>query len=461
MNSIKYFTSILSFGLFLTLFVFANGKDQKIQEIKEYLGTVFSENFPGCQVLVAREGKVLIKEAYGLADISTKRKLTGNCSLPVGSLSKQFTAMAVYMLEQENKLNIDDDLSKYFPDATKLKGIKIIHLLTHTSGIIDYFKIEKWRADLAQDLTPRETFDLIINENLEFEPGTQCGYSNSGYHILGLIIEKVTGKPLNEFIREKILIPLKMTHTYFIEDEKEDAGLVKGYEYDSKGKYIEPFKVSKTRFYAGGSLITNTDDLLKWDNALYSNLLLNKKESKKYFLPFVTANGDTLSFASGWERNGSNVKIFGHGGGINGFVCQVYRVPDKKIFVAVLMNSINRKGEESASGIAQKILSKFWDEPENNNKTGFEISPQVVKMYEGKYRLSNDAVKTLKYKNGKLYYVGADEREFELIPLSNTRFKAGKGSTFEFNIGKDGKVDSFKLFTGRGKPVIAYKIDIN
>lgn len=448
MGSGKFFTSIFSFVLFLSLLVFAKGNDQKILEIKEYLGTVFSEDYPGCQVLVVQEGKLLIKEAYGLADLSPKRKLTTNYSMPIGSLTKQFTAMAVFILEQENKLNVDDDVSKYFPNATNLKGIKIFHLLTHTSGVIDYFKIDKWRADLSQDLTPSETFSLIIDEDLEFKPGTQSSYSNSGYHVLGLIIEKVTGKPLNEFIREKILSPLEMTHTYFIEDEREDIRLVKGYEYSSNGKYIEPFEISKTRFYAGGSLITNIDDLLKWDNALYSELLLNKKELKKYFSPFVTTDGDTLAFASGWECIGRNIKIFGHGGGTNGFVSQVYRIPSEKIFVAILMNSINRTGERSASRIVQKILNKIMDEPENNKKSSFTISPQILRMYDGKYKLSNNAIRTLKFKNEKLHYVVAEGREFELVPLSNTRFKAGKGSTFEFIIGKDGEVNSFKLFTG-------------
>lgn len=461
MNSIKYFVSIFSFVLFLSLPGFAKVNDQNIPAIKEYLGRMFPADLPGCQVLVVKEGNVLIKEAYGLADLGTKRKLTINDSMPIGSLTKQFTAMAVYILEQENKLNVDDYVTKYFPDATKLKSVKIINLLTHTSGVIDYFKIDKWRADLSQDLTPREVFNLIKNQDLEFEPGTQSRYSNSGYHILGLIIEKVTGETLNKFIRDKILIPLKMTHTYFIEDKREDAGLVKGYEYSNNGKYIEPFKVSKTRFYAGGSLITNIDDLLKWDNALYSEVLLNEKELKKYFSPFVTTGGDTLTFASGWECTGSNAKIFGHGGGINGFVSQVYRVPGKKIFVAVLMNSIDRTGKRSASVIAQKILSKILDEPDNNKESGFAISSQLLKMYDGEYRLPNNTTRTLKNKNGKLFYVLADGREFELVPLSNTKFRAGKGSIFEFTIREDGKVDSFKLFTGRGRPVIAYKIDNN
>lgn len=460
MSCIKYFISILSFVLFINLFVFAQENDQKILKIKEYLGTVFPEDSPGCQVLVVKEGKVLIKEAYGLADISSNRKMSTNYSLPIGSLTKQFTAMAVFILEQENELSIDDDVSKYFPKAANLIGVKIVNLLTHTSGIIDYFKIDKWGSDLSQDLTPKVTFDLIINEDLEFEPGTQSSYSNSGYHILGLLIEKVTGEPLNDFIREKILIPLDMKHTYFIEDEREETRLVKGYEYNN-GKYIEPFEVSKTRFYAGGSLITNIDDLLKWDEALYSEILINKKELKKYFSPFVTAVGDTLTFASGWECIGNDVKIYGHGGGINGFVCQVYRVPSEKIFVAVLMNSINRSGEKSASLIAQQILGRFLNEPEKNKESSYAVSSQILKIYDGDYRLADNAIRTLKSRNDKLFYVVADGREFELVPLSNTRFKAGKGSTFEFIIAEDGEVDSFKLFTGRGKPVIAYKINNN
>lgn len=457
--SIKTFISIFIFCNFFNEAVICQVDSIKLNKIIDFSSSLFSEDDPGAVILVAKNGIPIFEEGYGLADLEKSIPLAPNHTFAIGSLTKQFTATTVLILAEEGKLSIDDNIIQYFPSATNFRNIKIYHLLTHSSGIPDFFSIENWRNDLSIDLSLQETFDLIIQEDLEFEPGEKTKYSNSGYYLLGMICEKVSGKSLNDLITTNILEPLSMTQTCFIDGRNPHIPSAHGYELVS-GKIVEPFLVSKTRFYAGGSIITTVTDLLKWDEALYSENILNESSLKTLFDPVILIGGEKTDFACGWTiTNYGGTIIYGHGGGINGYVCQVYRLPSEHIYVAVLSNIINRTTKNPIASIAQQIISILLEG--NDHKTlitSILLSKDEAQKYGGKYQLQDGSIRRILVQDSKVYYEVNESQKVEIIPESKIKFRAGKASTIKFLFSETEEVLQFELYTGRGKPIIGIKL---
>lgn len=447
----------LILGLFYSVSMAQTGAEV-VNRIRENLNLIYPPNGPGSVVLAAKDGKIVLKQGFGLADKEKHVPLNSDHSLAVGSLTKQFTAMAIMILAEHEKLSLTDDITKYFPDVPRYKGITIHHLLTHTSGIKDYFLIDAWRKDLSENLSPQQTFDIIKKAELEFAPGEKVKYSNSGYHLLGMIAEQVSGQTLNDFIRKEILMPAEMNTTGFIDGPGGIMPSAKGYE-KKNNEVAEASAISKTRFYAGGSLITTIEDLLKWDEILYSEKLVNKKTLNKYFTPFVLKNGDTSANACGWEVvDYQGLKIFGHGGGINGYVCQVYRVPKEHLYVAVLSNLVDRNSKHPVARTAREILISLL--PENtldHQVNSISLTPEEMSKYKGSYRLPDNSYRNIVVENGKVYYQQSETQKAELIPESETTFRAGKASKIIFAFDNKGEVTQFTISSGSGKTVTGIK----
>jgi len=428
------------------------------ERIEALLDSRYKSNEPGAAVLVALEGKPLIRDAYGLADLEKNAPLTANHSFAIGSVSKQFTATAILLLHQQGKLSIHDDISKYFPEASSYPGVQIRHLLTHSAGIKDLFRIEAWSKNLAQDLSREETLKMIFEQNPEFAPGENTAYSNSGYYLLGVICEKVSNMALNQFLKTQIFEPLRMIHTTFLDNQFPDIPSAFGYEKTETG-YQQPFEVSPTRFFAGGSVITTLDDMLKWDNALYSDIIMSGPTRGMLFEPIVCSNNETSSYASGWEvAVFGDLEILGHGGGINGYVSQVYRIPEKHIYVALMSNMVDRNNKEPVSKMAQRIIQILLEDYEpSSGSEGLRLGPEELQVYEGNYLLPDGSVRRILTKEGRLYYEQSPGKETELKPQSRTSFKAGMASTVTFTFTENDQVETFEIHTGTGRSILGRK----
>ena len=227
-------------------------------------------NEPGLAVIVVRKGEILHRAAYGMANVELGVALQPDHVLRIGSVTKQFTSAAIMMLAEEGKLAVTDPITKFLPDyPTQGKTITVEHLLTHTSGIQSYTDMPKWRNMFRQDMSLTELIDLFKNEPMQFEPGARWRYNNSGYILLGAIIEKVSGKKYADFVQERIFTPLGMKDTRYDVTEqvipRRAAGYVKTGERIVNAPYL-----SMTQPYAAGSLISTVDDLSKWDAAIES-----------------------------------------------------------------------------------------------------------------------------------------------------------------------------------------------
>ncbi|MGE5437212.1 MAG: serine hydrolase [Syntrophothermus sp.] len=345
----------------LSISSFAQSLEVKIDNlVKKY-----SDNrlFNGT-VLVADESGVVFKKGYGLANMEWNIANQPDVKFRLGSLTKQFTAMVIMQLVQEGKIQLDKKITDYLDYYRKDVGDKVTihHLLTHTSGIPSYTGRPNFmQVEARKFYTTENIVKELCSDDFEFQPGTQFAYNNSGYVILGAIIEKVTGKPYAEVLQERIFTPLDMKSTGYDLSETVLSKRAAGYE-----KVFSEYKNSSfldmSVPFSAGSLYSTVEDLYKWDRALYSNKLLKKEFKDEYFKPRVEAMGG--HYAYGWAIyknktfvDGKELTLTVHGGGINGFNTLLTRVVDDKKLVVLLNNT----GTTVLNAISNSILNILYN----------------------------------------------------------------------------------------------------
>jgi CubicO group peptidase (beta-lactamase class C family) len=307
--------------------------------IDQALSATYKADAPGVTVIVVKDGKTLLRKAYGLADVEHKLPLAPDTPMRLGSITKQFTSTAILMLVDEGKIKLDDDITVYLPDyPTQGKKISIEHLLTHTSGIVSYTGKPGYMAGMQKDVSVQQMVDSFKNDPLEFAPGSRYKYNNSGYFLLGAIIEKVSGQTYDKFVEQRIFVPLGMTRTAYEGHERDKAQRALGYS-GAPGGFKPTMPLSMTQPYAAGSLVSTVDDLARWDAAVSSGKLLKAASWQRAFTPYTLADGASTKYGYGWSVGKlQGTPMISHGGGINGFNTYALRLPAEKVYVAVLSN---------------------------------------------------------------------------------------------------------------------------
>lgn len=319
----------------------------KVEQIDKLISTyVDYDKFNG-SVLVADQGKVIYKKGFGMANKEWDIPNQPNTKHRLGSITKQFTAMLILQLAAEGKLDLQAPITQYLPDYPKATGdnITIHHLLTHTSGIPNYTAFPKFFQDESRNpYTPDEFVKKFSDKALDFTPGEKFSYSNSGYFLLGVLIERITGKTYEAVLQEKIFVPLNMTDSGY--DNHDDILKNRSAGYEKNGNtYINSKYLDMSIPYAAGSLYSTVEDLYLWDQALYTNKLLPQKFMDMYFKPHIPAFGNS-HYAYGWGVGNSvigkstdSIYTISHGGGINGFNTNISRAPSDKSLVVLLNNT--------------------------------------------------------------------------------------------------------------------------
>src|SRR6218665_1475866 len=295
-KSIKLIAFFVAFQL-STLSVFAQDKAQQIEQLL----SKYNEygQFNG-SALVAENGKIILKKGFGSANMEWNIPNQPDTKFRLGSISKQFTALLIVKLAEEGKLKLDVPITTYLPDYPKENGGKITthHLLTHTSGIPNYTDSPNFFKDKARNpYTPEQFVKTFSSLPLEFSPGEKFSYSNSGFFLLGYLIEKITGKTYEQYLQEVIFTPLKMVNSGYDHSDvilkNRDAG------YERKGKLItNAAYVDMSIPYAAGSLYSTVEDLYIWDQALYTNKLLSAKSMESLFKPYISLGRPAYGY--GW-----------------------------------------------------------------------------------------------------------------------------------------------------------------
>ena len=376
MNSPKpsYLKTII-FGaltvLISTTFCFGQSKTEKLDELLNQY--VDYGKFNG-SVLVADQGKVVYKKGFGMANMEWDIPNKPNTKHRLGSVSKQFTAMLILQLVAEGKIDLQAPITTYLPDYPKKNGDKITthHLLTHTSGIPNYTAFPNFFKDNSRNpYTPAEFVKKFDDKELEFTPGEKFNYSNSGYFLLGVLIEKLSGKTYEEMLHEKIFTPLAMYDSGY--DNHNDILKNRATGYEKNGtSFVNSAYLDMSIPYAAGSLYATVEDLYLWDQALYTTTLLPQKYMDLYFKPYIPAFGN-LQYAYGWmvgnEAIGNttdSIAVISHGGGINGFNTIISRSPSNKSLVVLLNNSGGAPLGEMTRSIIGIMNGKTYDIPKKS-----------------------------------------------------------------------------------------------
>ena len=318
---------------------------------------MLANKIPGVSLAVLRRGRIVLLKSYGLANVEHQVPVKPETIFQSGSIGKQFTAAAVMVLVQENKLSLDDHISKYFPDVpTTWKDITIWNLLTHTSGLGDYPP----EIDLKRDYTEEELFAAFKKAPLDFEPGTNWNYSNVGYVMLGILIGKITGKFYGEFLKERIFQPLEMTTARVISEADIVPNRAAGYRLVQGALKNQEWVSPSTNSTADGSYYMSILDLAKWDAALYTDKPLTQASREKIWTPAKLLDGTTKDYGFGWHLgNYHGHRLAFHGGAWQGFKTFIIRFLDTDLTIIFLANSWETRDFKFARALAAAFYPAF------------------------------------------------------------------------------------------------------
>jgi len=340
MKKYKHFLSLFLFSAcFLTGTAQENNKGASgtlSKKLDEYLWSVANAwRFNG-DVLIAQKGKIILNKGYGYKNASANEKNDGKGIFQIGSITKSFTAEVILKLQEEGRLAVSDKLSKYFPGYPHADEITIENLLTHTSGIAGY-DVEETDTVAWAPVSKDVLMDLFKNQPLAFTPGTKYSYSNSNYFLLGMIIEKVTGKPYEQAVREKIFEPLQMSNSGFDFIHLHNTLKVTGYAELSKEKQRPVHLIDSTVSYAAGAIYSSVNDLYTWVRSIAGHKILSADLWKKALTPYRSNYGYGFMIDS---LSGKN--YIGHSGGIMGFTSYVIYFPEEEVTIILLNNYFNK-----------------------------------------------------------------------------------------------------------------------
>lgn len=295
-------------------------------------------NGTGGVFMVAHHGKIVYQKGFGKANLELGVDMTPENVFQLGSMTKQFTAVAVLMLAEQGKLKVSEPISTYLPEYPQGSKITIHHLLTHTSGIMDFTKMKSLSEIAQREMPAKELVDFFKNEPAEFLPGEKFAYNNSGYVLLGYLIELVSGERYEDFIRKYIFEKLGMSHSSYASDRKVIIKRAYGYQKKEEG-YVNKTVINFSVPFSSGSLMSTAADMLKWQNALTKNQLVGAKELSNAFNTYKLNNGEAFSYGYGWHIKDINgIQTREHGGSIFGFKTMGVYIPSEDIYVIGLTN---------------------------------------------------------------------------------------------------------------------------
>ena len=370
---------LLTFSFQLSAQVFpANPTYDKIaEEVLKDTGV------PSASVAVVRDGKVVYLQAYGLANIDQKMPAKPFMRYSVGSISKQFTAAAILLLQQQGKLSLDDKVSKWIPGLTDGDKVTIRELLSHTSGYQDYWPQDYVMPEMLQPTDAQKILEKWAKIPLDFAPGTKWQYSNTNYVIAGLIVQKASGKPLLDFLEEHIFVPLGMKSVTNTDQQKLPPSDPTGYMRYALGPLHPAPKEGKGWMFAAGELAMTAEDLAKWDISMINQTVLSPASYKQMETEVLLANGAGSRYGLGVFvslRRGH--RLISHDGEVSGFVSADDVFPDDHDAVVVLTN---QDAIGAASQIAEKIGDSFFVPEGGASAKANDLSKQVFdSLQQGK-----------------------------------------------------------------------------
>lgn len=403
--------------------------DKLATSIDSLLASQFKPNEPGISVLVAQKGKVVYKKAFGSANVELNVAMQPDMVFRIGSITKQFTAIGILQLVEEGKIALQDSLQKYIKDfPSKGNTVTVENLLTHTSGIPDYSNGDTTNNPYTErhDFTPQQIIKSFDYLPLEFKPGTNYNYSNSGYVLLAYLIQKVTGNDYHQYIKEAVIKRAGLLHTLFGEEHAIVPNRVEGYTRD-KGFYENCEYQTASSAFGCGDLLSTTEDLYRWNTALLSYKLVSKEMLQKAFTPYQLSNGSYTGYGYGWFVDSFGIKRIHHEGQVSGFTALEEYYPDKNVYVSILSNQLSAEDKTAFSDKRLRLFNNIF-RLATGRELDKDVTPSIAGLakYVGTYSATFKENQTLTvYENeGKLYIdlSNGTGKHILMQPLSATEF---------------------------------------
>ena len=381
------------------------------QVVRSY---VDAKQFMG-SVLVDRDGKTLLSKSYGSANLEWEIPNSPSTKFRLGSITKQFTAACIILLEERGKLKVEDPVKKYMPDAPAAwDKVTIFNLLTHTSGIPSFTGFPDYHSTEAIATTPEQLVARFRDKPLEFQPGEKWNYSNSGYVLLGYLIEKISRQSYRQFVQENIFNPLGMKDSGYDSNLEIILHRASGYTPGPNGVTNAGY-IDMTIPLSAGALYSTTEDLLRWEHGLMGGKLLSPASLQKMTTPFK----NDYAFGLG-VRTANGHKLIDHGGGIEGFNTFLAYYPVDKLTVVVLANLNGQAPGAIASTLAAVAHGENVVLPAERKE--ITVSPAILAKYVGTYELMPDFDIVVTLEGGQLMTQATGQPKFPLFAESETKF---------------------------------------
>lgn len=440
--------------------------EEAAKKADAFLSQWDSNDMPGCSVGAVRDGKLVYKRAFGLANLDYDVPNTLSTRFNLASVSKQFTAASIALLAQQGKLSLDDPIHKYLPELQKYdETVTIRHLIHQTSGIREYQALVLFGGLGADNAySDKDVLNMLARQkNISFKPGSKYQYSNSNYHLLGIIVSRVSGKSLRDFAEENIFKPLGMKNTMYSDNRFE---VIKNRAH---GYQIAPDKSIRARsslfdLVGGGGVLTTVEDLYLWDQNFYEPKIGGKDFIKLMTTPGVLSGGEKMDYAFGLVRNEyRGLTRIHHGGNMMGYRAYMTRFPEQKFSAIALCNNM----AIFPSAIVNKLADIYLEgqlkaDAPTEKKSAVTLPPAVAlpeqeaKRYAGFYASSESgAVFRLRLEDGKLINSGLLQYKAPLVPIAENRFVIiADNNKFELLpvLSASGAVSEIKLIRNGGKP---------
>ena len=374
-----------------------NSDEKSAAAVDEVFSDLAKPGSPGCALGVYRDGKIIYAKGYGLANIEENVPINPQSVFDIGSTSKQFTAASILLLQKQGKLAVTDDVRKYLPELPDYgQKISILQLLNHTSGLRDYLALMELAGINTDSVTTDEDALALINRQkaLNFAPGSDWLYSNTGFFLLSVIVKRVSGKTLREFAAENIFTPLEMTHTQFRDDH---ASLIanRALAYDEREKKDGyTLNVSYFEQTGDGAVHTSVEDLLQWDENFYSPRVGGQDFLNELQERGKLNGGKVLDYAKGlFLQDYRGLHSVSHGGAWGGYRAELLRFPEQHFSVACLCNVGNAHPTKRAHEVADVYLGSLMkpkeqrkpEETEKKEKAEISLTAQQLQSYAGDY----------------------------------------------------------------------------
>ncbi len=401
----------------LLTFVITTVAQDAAPKLDEYLSEITKQGRFSGAALVARDGKVILSKGYGLANAEFDVPNTPQTKFRLGSITKQFTAAAILLLQERGKLNVQDPICKYFDSCPEAwKEVTIHHLLSHTGGLPNFTSFPDYTKTMMIPATMESLIARFKDKPLEFKPGEKWEYSNSGYVTLGYIVEKVAGESYESFLQKNIFGPLKMINSGYDHHDTILKNRATGYSL-IKGSKANSEHIAMEIPHGAGALYSTVEDLLLWNEALFSDKLLSAKSREAMMTPVKN------NYAYGLGTNEQfNRKMISHGGGINGFSTFLARFPAEKLTLVVLRNTDfgTPPPGKIATDLAAIVFGEKYEIP--RPQTEIKVEPKILDAYAGQYEFVPGLTITVTNEGGQLKAQLTNQPKFELFAESETKF---------------------------------------